>query len=234
MSRLDTKLAKIRSGKYAKGDFIIADAKDGDMSNPIPGTGPIRNRDGSIARFRTRAEFLEQMTQIIKQDLSDTLIVTVADKKAIDALRAKGVRVGDPFDLAIGGLADESAGEPVRVVGEVVSVSGGIGRAAARGGQLWVAVKFGRNNIVVLSPFLTQITDPEPIRDLGINPDDFKVIAIKSRVHFRRGFDDNRYAKTILIVEPTQGFLGTVHLENLPYQHVDLKKYYPYGRPTFP
>ncbi len=36
MYRLDTKLAKIRAGKYAKGDFIIADAKDGDMSNPIP------------------------------------------------------------------------------------------------------------------------------------------------------------------------------------------------------
>ena len=44
MFRLDQKLAKIRSGKYAKGDFIIADAKDGDMSNPIPGTGPIRAR----------------------------------------------------------------------------------------------------------------------------------------------------------------------------------------------
>ena len=49
MHRLDKKLAKIRSGKYAKGDFIIADAKDGDMSNPFPGTGPIRAADGSFA-----------------------------------------------------------------------------------------------------------------------------------------------------------------------------------------
>ena len=40
MFRLDKKLAKIRSGKYAKGDFIIADAKDGDMSNPIPAQVP--------------------------------------------------------------------------------------------------------------------------------------------------------------------------------------------------
>lgn len=174
------------------------------------------------------------LSEVIKQDLSDTLIITVADRKAIETLRAKGVRVGDKFDMPIGGLADESAGEPVRVVGTVAQVSGGIGRASSRGGQTWVCVKFGKNNMLVISPFLTQITEPEPIRDLGINPDDYKVIAIKSRVHFRRGFDDNRYAKTILIVEPPQGFLGTVHLENLPYQHVDLKKFYPYGQPTFP
>jgi hypothetical protein len=45
---------RIRSGNYAKGDFIIADAKDGDMSNPIPGTGPIRDARGSFVRHRTR------------------------------------------------------------------------------------------------------------------------------------------------------------------------------------
>jgi microcystin degradation protein MlrC len=172
--------------------------------------------------------------EVIKQDLSDTLIVTVADKKAIETLRTKGVRVGDPFDMAIGGLADESAGDPVRVVGTIHHVGGGIGRARSRGGQLWVSVKFGRNNMLVISPNLTQITDPDPVRDLSLNPDDYKVMAIKSRVHFRRGFDDNRYAKTILIVEPPQGFLGTIHLENLPYKNVDLKKFYPYGTPTFP
>src|SRR6202022_1387132 len=74
MFRLDQKLAKIRSGKYAKGNFIIADAKDGDMSNPIPGTGPIRAPDGSAVRFRTRAEFVDQITQIIQQDLLDIML----------------------------------------------------------------------------------------------------------------------------------------------------------------
>ncbi len=172
--------------------------------------------------------------EVIQQDLSDTVIVTVADRKLTEALRAKGLRVGDPFDYPVGGLADESAGQPVRIVGTVQHVGGGLGRSRARGGQLWINVKFGKNNVLVISPNLTQITAPDQLRDLNLNADDFKVIAIKSRVHFRRGFDDNRYAKTTLIVEPPQGFLGTVHLENLPYRHVDLKKYYPYGRPTFP
>ena len=60
------------------------------------------------------------------------------------------------------------------------------------------------------------------------------VFAIKSRVHFRRGFDDSGFAKTILLVEPDQPFLGTVRLDGLPYRHVDLKAFYPYGNPVFP
>ena len=53
-------------------------------------------------------------------------------------------------------------------------------------------------------------------------------------MHFRRGFDDSGFAKTILLVEPVEPFLGTVRLDGLPYQHVDLKKFYPYGDVAFP
>ena len=55
------------------------------------------------------------------------------------------------------------------------------------------------------------------------------MIAIKSRVHFRRGFDDSGFAKTILLVEPDEPFLGTVRLDGLPYRAVSLARYYPYG-----
>jgi len=79
MYRLDTKLAKIRAGNYKKGDFIIADAKDGDMSNPIPGTGPVRDNEGNAVRFRTRAEFLEQITAIVRQDLLDIMLVSASN-----------------------------------------------------------------------------------------------------------------------------------------------------------
>jgi microcystin degradation protein MlrC len=172
------------------------------------------------------------LDQTIKQDLSDTLIVTIADRKAIAALRKGGVRPGDPFDMMVGARLDEADGAPVRVVGTVATVSNGTGGRASRG-ELWVGVKFGRNNLLVLSPHLVQIIELEPIRELGINPDDYKVIVLKSRVHFRRGFDDNGYAKTILITEPPGGGLGTVHLDQLPYKNLVLKNYYPYGNPVF-
>jgi hypothetical protein len=84
MYRLDSKLAKIRAGRYAKGDFIIADAKDGDMSNPIPAMGPIRDAQGEFVRFRTRAEFLDIITQIVRQDELDIMLVSASNLELLN------------------------------------------------------------------------------------------------------------------------------------------------------
>ncbi|MCZ8132814.1 MAG: M81 family metallopeptidase [Steroidobacteraceae bacterium] len=174
------------------------------------------------------------LQEILSQDLSDTIIGTICDEDAIETLRKRGVKPGDPFDMEIGGEMDVSAGKPVRVRGRVKTVSGGPGRRGGRrsaaGSQLWVSVEFGRNNLLVISPFLAQITDPESFLDLGIDIAQYKGYAIKSRVHFRRGFYDSGFAKTILLVEPEQPFLGTVRLEALPYRFIDLKKFWPYNR----
>ena len=167
------------------------------------------------------------LREIIAQNLSNTLIATVTDAGAIRTLVAQGVKVGDAFDMAVGGLADESAGEPVRITGTVLQV-------AERSGQLSVSVKFGRDNVLVISPYLVQVQEPSALGAMGLDPKVFQVIAIKSRVHFRRGFDDSGFAKTILLVEPTEPFLGTVRLDALNYRNVHLKNYYPYGSPTFP
>lgn len=167
------------------------------------------------------------LKEVVEQDLSDVLIATIADAAAIDALEAKGVKAGDPFDMAVGGLVDESAGAPVRIQGTVLN-------AVEGRGQLWVVVEFGRGNVLVLSRYLVQVMEPGSLSALGLDVSAFKAFAIKSRVHFRRGFDDSGFAKTILLVEPVEPFLGTVRLEGLPYQNVDLKKFYPYGDPQFP
>lgn len=167
------------------------------------------------------------LKEVIEQDLSGVLIATIADAKAIDVLKARGVKAGDAFDMEVGGLVDESAGAPVRVQGTVLN-------AVEGKGQLWVIVKFGRGNVLVLSRYLVQVMEPGALSALGLDVSAFKAFAIKSRVHFRRGFDDSGFAKTILLVEPVEPFLGTVRLEGLPYQNVDLKKFYPYGDPKFP
>ena len=64
MFRLDKKLAKIRSGKYGKGDFIIADAKDGDMSNP-------NSRNRSHPRARRQHRPLPDARRIPRADHAD-------------------------------------------------------------------------------------------------------------------------------------------------------------------
>jgi microcystin degradation protein MlrC len=167
------------------------------------------------------------LKEIIAQDLSGVVVATIADAGATAKLKETGAKAGDAFDMEIGGRVDESAGEPVRIHGTIL-------RAVEGYGQFWVVVKFGRDNVLVLSTYLVQLMEPFSLASLGLDIHSFKAFAIKSRVHFRKGFDDNGFAKTILLVEPDQPFLGTIHLDALPYRNVDLKRFYPYGDPTFP
>ena len=167
------------------------------------------------------------LREIIAQDLSKTLIATIADAGASAQLRDLGAKAGDAVDIEVGGLADESAGEPVHIQGTILN-------AVERHGQFWAVIGFGRDNVLILSAYLVQIIEPFSLGSLGLDISTFQVMAIKSRVHFRRGFHDNGFAKTILLVEPTEPFLGAVRLDKLPYENVDLKQYYPYGNPAFP
>jgi microcystin degradation protein MlrC len=172
--------------------------------------------------------------EIVAQGLSRTLVATVADPAAVEAVLRAGARRGDPFDREVGGRADESAGEPVRITGTVLGSAEPTTPRVMGGGQQWVMIGFGEGNVLVLSPFLVQVTEPQELWKLGLRPEDFDVIGIKSRAHFRRGFDDSGFAPTILLVEPEQPFLGTARLEALHYDHLDLTAFYPYGAPAGP
>jgi microcystin degradation protein MlrC len=166
------------------------------------------------------------LREITAQGLSNTLIATIADAGVTAKLKASGAKEGDSFDMEIGGLVDESAGDPVRIQGTILKAVEGYG-------QFWACIRFGRNNVLILSTYLVQVMEPCSLKALGLDIGSFEVMAIKSRVHFRRGFDDNGFAKTILLVEPEQPFLGTTRLDGLPYRNVDLTRYYPYGTPVF-
>ncbi|HSG98300.1 MAG TPA: hypothetical protein VLA11_09945, partial [Woeseiaceae bacterium] len=64
-----------------------------------------------------------------------------------------------------------------------------------------------------------------------LDPNDYDVFVLKSRVHFRRGFDETGYAGTIILVDAPGPFVGTIALDALPYENVTLTDYYPYGTP---
>jgi microcystin degradation protein MlrC len=171
------------------------------------------------------------LRSVIEQGLSRVLIGTVADAKVVAGLLADGAKVGDAVDVEVGGLVDPSAGLPVRIEGRVVRISQ-VSRRMKE--DTWFHIGFGDGNVLIVSPYLVQIMEPSSFVDIGIDLADFDVFAIKSRVHFRRGFDDSGFAKTILLVEPDEPFLGTVRLDGLPYRNVDLTAFYPYGSPVFP
>jgi hypothetical protein len=98
MTRFDAKLAKIKAGNYARGDFIIADAKDGDMGPSIPSCGPKLEKDCSFTRYRTRAEFLEQVKAVIRQDVVDIMLTSASN---LELLVESGVYAGSSVKPAI-------------------------------------------------------------------------------------------------------------------------------------
>ena len=102
------------------------------------------------------------LREIVAQDLSNTLIATIADAAATAKLRDQGAKAGDAFDMEVGGLADESAGEPVRIQGTILN-------AVEGHGQFWVCVQFGRDNVLILSTYLVQIIEPFSLKDLGLD-----------------------------------------------------------------
>ena len=157
---------------------------------------------------------------LLAQSVPRALIATVADGSLLAAL--PDAKPGDAFDHDVGGRADESAGDPVRITGRVHAV-------VDRPGGAWLLVSFGDGCMLVLSPFLAQVIEVATLEALGLDPASYDVIALKSRVHFRRGFDDTGFAPTILLVEPDEPFLGTVRLDALPYTAIDPARFYPYA-----
>jgi microcystin degradation protein MlrC len=90
-------------------------------------------------------------------------------------------------------------------------------------------IEHGRNNLLIITPAYSQIIRPEMLRFGPVEPDNYQVFVVKSRVHFRRGFDETGYAKTILIVDAPGPWFGTTRLDALDYKLGPISELYPFG-----
>jgi hypothetical protein len=88
MTRLDQKLARIQSGDYRRADFIIADAKDGDMGSGITTGGPRYDAEGRVTGWKSRRDYLDQITAVVKQDIVDIMLTSVSN---LELLQEEGV-----------------------------------------------------------------------------------------------------------------------------------------------
>ena len=168
-------------------------------------------------------------THILKafeaEGISGVLYGAISDPAALDALTASGAAAGAAFDMDVGGFTP-SGGTPARITGVLEYFGEGLGYERV------AAVSFGSGNLLFISPAYAQVTDPALFRIGPIEPDDYDVFVVKSRVHFRRGFDETGYARTIIVVEAPGPFVGTTFLDALPYEHAVLGELYPYGVPA--
>src|SRR5690606_5775889 len=74
MTALNLKLANIRAGRYTPKDFIIADAKDGDMGFGRTAPGP----DLTSNRLKTRAQYLQAMEEMCDSGAIDILLCSAS------------------------------------------------------------------------------------------------------------------------------------------------------------
>ena len=96
---LDAKLARIRDGAYRPTDFIIADAKDGDMGGGAGSPGPVRDaagRPGDV--MLTAADYRKGMADMIAGGDVDIMLTSVA---AAEALAASGAYEGSAVTPAV-------------------------------------------------------------------------------------------------------------------------------------
>jgi len=156
--------------------------------------------------------------------IGKVLYGTITSPQSLETIASTGLAAGDSFDMAIGGFTP-SGGSPYRIQGELVYVGAGLSYDQI------AAVSFGRDNLVILTPAYEQVMYPELFAIGPIDPNDYDVFVVKSRAHFRRGFDETGYAPTILVVEAPEPYVGTTFLDALPYENVDLSQLYPYGTP---
>jgi microcystin degradation protein MlrC len=165
------------------------------------------------------------LAEVIDKAMSGVLVATIRDENVLDSLVSGGARPGDLFDMAVGGFAAESSGEPVRIRGTLSYLGEAFGYPQV------AVVDFGDRNSIIITPTLKQVIWLDELRFGPVDPDSYEVFVVKSRVHFRRGFDENGYAKKIILVDAPGPYVGTNALDALPYENVTLSDYYPYGTP---
>ena len=159
---------------------------------------------------------------LLKNNVSKLMYAALRDETALDALKASGAKPGDKFDREVGGFSGEQAGTPVRITGTVKYFGAGWGFDHI------AVIEFGNQNVLFLVPTYVQIRTTDPLFIANLNPDDYDVFVVKSRVHFRRGFDETGYAKTIMVVDAPGDWFGTTRLNALDYQYAPIDRLYPF------
>ena len=163
------------------------------------------------------------LKELIDKQVEGILYAGLRDEHVIEKLKEGNAKPGDPFDLEVGGYTGNQAGNPVRIKGEVVYF-----------GPKWsfdhvAAIEFGINNLLIITPSYSQITGPNALRFGPIEPDNYNVFVVKSRVHFRRGFYETGYAKTIIVVDAPGSWFGTTRLDALDYEFGPISELYPFN-----
>ena len=154
------------------------------------------------------------LRELIEQGASEFVVATINDEAAIERI-AENADQGERVTVSVGGHAERLAGEPVELDAEVEYL-GSYDTERSHYDRIAV-LRFGADNRVILTPELHQVTSPDILDDLEI-PYENAIVAIKSRVHFRRGFVEPGVAGEVVVVDAPG--IGPADLTELAYENV--------------
>ncbi|MEQ9403379.1 MAG: M81 family metallopeptidase [Cyclobacteriaceae bacterium] len=162
------------------------------------------------------------LKELLNRNIKNIIYSALRDEKVLDSLTKINAKAGDDFAFSVGGFTGPQAGTPIDLEGTIRYFGPLYGYDAV------AAVQLPDNNLVIIVPAYEQIIYVSQLSFADVNPDDYDVFVTNSRVHFRRGFDETGYAKTIMVVDAPGSWFGTTRLDALDYQNVDLSTLYPY------
>ncbi|MDH3689537.1 MAG: M81 family metallopeptidase [Gammaproteobacteria bacterium] len=149
---------------------------------------------------------------------ADGAVIVIADPQAVAI--ADGVGVGGVFDAEVGAKTDRMHGEPVRVRGKVRLLADGHYRHKGTY-MTGYETSMGRTAVVdatgvqiVLTSLRTMPFDAEQLRCVGIEPEQQKIIVVKSAIAWRAAYGD--IAKHVIVID-TPGVCAS-NLERFNYQ----------------
>lgn len=148
-----------------------------------------------------------------------SVVATIADDGAVR--QAAAIGAGQQGLLRLGGRGSEPALEitaSVRCISDLsFAGQGPMGAGTTTRLGLTAVIEVGDPAIeVILTTNRVQALDPQLLRAVGIEPEERRIIALKSSVHFRAAFEPLAAA----IIEVDGPGLSSPDLANLPYRRV--------------
>ncbi len=142
-------------------------------------------------------DVMRVIQEIIKQELNDVIVAAVWDPEAVKQMQKNGI--GSYIELYLGGKTDMPSinlkGKPLKVKGTVKTLTNGEWVVK---GPMYTGVKVNMGHTAVLDTGKVQIVivsnhhepwDIGVFTSVGIQPQFHKYILLKSRIHYRAGFE---------------------------------------------
>jgi hypothetical protein len=121
---LDQKLSRLHADPRGARDFILADAKDADMALAIGAPGRSPEGHAGELRYRTLAEYREQIVQLVEQGLVDIMLMSASTSELLTIQQrlfdnspvTPAARANDTTDIHIlrGGKSTDKPSLPFR------------------------------------------------------------------------------------------------------------------------